>query len=129
MKYLSYILLVIILLLSACTSITRAPDRSALEVNVVEPGTIKEYTIHGSSFKLDPPEITVNEGDTVRIIYVSDDIGHNLVIDEFNVRTNVISGGTSETLQFTADKKGTFDIYCSVGQHRDLGMEGKIIVT
>lgn len=129
MKYLIYCMVILLLVLSAC-SLTRTPERTgALEVNVVEPGTIKEYIIHGSSFKLDPPEIRVNEGETVRIIYVSDDIGHNLVIDEFNVRTNVISGGTSETLQFTADKKGTFDMYCSVGQHRGLGMEGKIIVS
>jgi plastocyanin len=27
-----------------------------------------------------------------------------------------------------ADKKGTFEYYCSVGQHRALGMKGKLVV-
>ncbi len=89
---------------------------------------VKEFTVHGASFEFDKQEIRVKKGDKVRIIYISDDIGHDLVIDEFNVRTNVITKGQTEVTEFVADKEGTFAMYCSVGQHRQLGMESRLIV-
>ncbi len=38
----------------------------------------------------------------------------------------LVSGKTF--VEFTADKKGTFEYYCSVGEHRVNGMKGKFIV-
>ena len=89
---------------------------------------IKEFTIHGSSFKLVPVEIKVKKGEKVRINYISDDVGHNLVIDDFGVKTNIITKGQTEVVEFIADKEGKFSIYCSVGSHRSFGMEGNLIV-
>ena len=51
-----------------------------------------------------------------------------LGIDEFNAKTRVLNKGEEETITFVADKAGTFEYYCSVGQHRANGMVGKLIV-
>ncbi len=53
---------------------------------------------------------------------------HNWGVDEFNARTSVISSGQTATVEFIADKKGTFEYYCSVGTHRQMGMKGNLVV-
>jgi len=53
---------------------------------------------------------------------------HDFVIDEFNVRTPQLKNPGTASVTFTADKVGTFEYYCSVGQHRVNGMVGKLIV-
>ena len=50
------------------------------------------------------------------------------MIDEFGVRTKQITAGQTDEINFTADKVGTFEYYCSVGKHRALGMKGNLIV-
>ena len=47
---------------------------------------------------------------------------------EFNAATEKVAAGVSSSVEFVADKKGTFEYYCSVGQHRANGMKGKLIV-
>lgn len=88
----------------------------------------KEITVSGSNFKFDVSTITVNEGDKVRVIFKVAQGFHDFVIDEFDVKTKQMAAGQSETVEFTANKAGTYDFYCSVGQHRQNGMEGKLIV-
>ena len=39
-----------------------------------------------------------------------------------------INGGETDSIEFVADKVGTFEYYCSVGQHRSMGMVGKLTV-
>lgn len=89
---------------------------------------VKEFTAAGSNFKFSPSEIKVKKGDTVKITFKNTSGIHNLFIDEFNVATKTIQAGQEETVQFIADKAGTFEYYCSVGTHRAMGMVGKFIV-
>lgn len=89
---------------------------------------VKEFNVTGSSFKFDPAIITVNKGDLVKINFQNVGGTHSLVLDDFNVKTEVLSGGKSQSIQFTADKSGTFEYYCSVGNHRAMGMTGKLVV-
>lgn len=88
----------------------------------------KEFTITGSNFKFDIPEIKVNKGDNVKIIFKNIEGFHNFVIDEFKVATNQVKGPSEEIVTFTADQSGTFEYYCAVGNHRAMGMKGKLIV-
>lgn len=90
--------------------------------------TVKSFTVTGSNFKFDPSVITVNKGDTVKITFKNTDGFHDFKIDEFNVATAQIKGGASEIVNFVADKTGSFEYYCSVGQHRAMGMKGTLIV-
>lgn len=88
----------------------------------------KTFTVTGRGFSFSPKEMRVKKGDKVKIIFTNAEGFHDFVIDEFNVRTAKISSGKSETIEFTANKAGTFEYYCSVGNHRAMGMKGSLIV-
>ncbi|OGN04280.1 MAG: hypothetical protein A2659_03275 [Candidatus Yanofskybacteria bacterium RIFCSPHIGHO2_01_FULL_44_24] len=79
-------------------------------------------------FSFNPAEIRVKKGDTVRIIFRNEKGTHDWVIDEFNARTKILQVGQTETIQFVANKAGTFEYYCSVGTHRQMGMKGNLVV-
>lgn len=89
---------------------------------------VKEFTVEGSNFSFTPSSLTVNEGDTVRITFKNTGGMHDFVIDEFSTRTEVIQGGEEETIEFVADKAGSYEFYCSVGSHRAMGMMGTLVV-
>ena len=91
-------------------------------------GSVKEFTVTASNFKFDMAEIKVKAGDTVKITFKNAQGFHDLVIDEFNVATKQGNGPSEETVTFVADKLGTYEFYCSVGQHRAMGMKGNLIV-
>ena len=86
------------------------------------------FTVNGGNYYFKPNIIKVKQGDKVTIKFINDDGMHNFIIDEFKARTQIIKGGAEETISFVADKKGSFEYYCSVGQHRQMGMKGTLIV-
>lgn len=88
----------------------------------------KVFLVGGDNFKFNLSEMRVKKGDTVKITFTNNNGTHDLLIDEFNVNTGRIAVGESKTVQFVADKTGTFEYYCSVGQHRKMGMKGNLIV-
>lgn len=88
----------------------------------------KEFTLKASKYTFDIKEIKVKQGDTVKITLENTDGTHDWRLDEFNAQTKVLQTGEKETITFVADKKGTFEYYCSIGQHRAMGMKGNFIV-
>ena len=93
----------------------------------------KIFVLTGENFKfkLDgkvAPDLVVNEGDTVRIEFTSTSGFHDWTISEFDAATKRVNSGESTFVEFVADKKGTFEYFCSVGSHRSLGMKGNLIV-
>jgi len=108
-----------------------SPAMSDVEADTPEPaaGTVKEFSVVGTSYKFTPATLTVNKGDTVRITFKSQGgMTHDLVIDEFGVATSQLGDEEEEEVEFVADKAGTFTYYCSVGNHRQMGMVGKLVV-
>ena len=103
-------------------------DESQLDAMEAEETNVKEFTVNGGNFTFDPAEITVKKGDTVRIVFNNKEGFHDWVLDEFNAKTKQLDAGGSETIEFVADQAGTFEYYCSVGQHRQMGMVGNLIV-
>ena len=91
-------------------------------------GTIKEFSVEASSFKFVPKTMTVKKGDTVKIIVTNAGGVHDFRIDEFNAHTKTLSAGQSEMVTFAANKSGTFEYYCSIGNHRAMGMVGTLVV-
>jgi plastocyanin len=89
---------------------------------------VKEFTFNASNYKYDLKEIKVNKGDTVKIILKNNEGMHDWKVDEFDAATEVIQTGETDTVEFVADKTGSFEFYCSVGQHRANGMKGMLIV-
>lgn len=89
---------------------------------------VKEVTVTGSAFKFDPKEITVKKGQKIKIVFKNAGGMHDFVIDELDVKTKVLESGQSETVEFTADKAGEYEYYCSVANHRQMGMVGTLTV-
>jgi len=92
-------------------------------------GSLKEITVTSTGMAFNQKTLTVKKGDRVRITYQNGGGTHDLRIDGYNVGTKVIQGGQSETFEFVADRSGTFEYYCSVGNHRANGMKGTFTVT
>ncbi len=93
----------------------------------------KTFVVNGENFKfimngVNNPDIKVKQGDKVRIEFTSTSGFHDWKVDEFYAATKQVVDGDSTSVEFIADKKGTFEYYCSVGQHRANGMKGKLIV-
>lgn len=85
--------------------------------------------VSGKNFEFTPSGITVKQGQTVTINFTSEDGGpHDLVIDEFDVATEQVSSGETSSITFVADRVGEFEYYCSVGNHREMGMVGTLVV-
>jgi plastocyanin len=66
--------------------------------------------------------------DKVKITLNNTEGFHDWKIDEFNAATKQISAGQQDSVEFIASQKGQFEYYCSVGQHRQMGMKGVLIV-
>ncbi|MEK7519905.1 MAG: cupredoxin domain-containing protein [Patescibacteria group bacterium] len=90
---------------------------------------VKEFIVTGSSFSFAPNTLAVKKGDRVRIVFKNAEGFHDWKLDEFGVATKQLKVGESETIEFIADKAGTFEYYCSVGKHRAMGMKGILTVT
>jgi cytochrome c oxidase subunit 2 len=78
-------------------------------------------------FAISPAEI--NKGDIVRIRLRNQDGMHGLAIPAFDIDSGPIAPGEETTLEFIADKSGSFDYYCNVpcgSGHSN--MKGKLVV-
>jgi plastocyanin len=103
-------------------------DDNRIKSNGVTMGDIKQIEITASNFKFEPDSFAVNVGDTVSISFKNTEGFHDFAIDEFKVKSKTIEAGAVEQITFVADKKGTFQFYCSIGQHKAMGMVGTLVV-
>ncbi|GDX62055.1 hypothetical protein LBMAG33_3650 [Candidatus Levyibacteriota bacterium] len=101
---------------------------SNTEATIKEKISVKSFIVIGKNFSFSPKEIKVNKDDNVEIIFNNEEGVHDFVIDEFNARTESLSAGKNQKITFVADKIGKFEFYCSIGNHRKIGMVGNLIV-
>ncbi len=107
---------------------TEEPTTAATESATDENAMQKAITVEGGMFFFKPSEIRVKQGEKVTITFKNTQGMHDFVLDEFDVKSEVVQSGKSTTVEFTPTKKGTFEFYCSVGNHRQMGMKGTLIV-
>ena len=96
--------------------------------NPVQSGEVKEFKITSKQFAFEPSTIEVNRGDRVRLIVTSIDVPHGIAIPEYGINER-LDPGKQVTIEFIAEKEGTFTTFCSVfcgSGHSN--MKGKIIV-
>jgi len=113
------------------TQLAQSPEALSGTPDTVLPANTSGVTIvavEAGNFSYKPNEIRVKKGATVKIEMKSVDMMHDFNIDELNVKMPITKSGETGTVEFTADKVGEFEIYCSVGQHRQNGQVGKLIV-
>jgi cytochrome c oxidase subunit 2 len=66
-----------------------------------------------SRYKFEPDTITVKSGEKIRLLVTSADVSHGLIIPDFKVSL-VIDAKKTASVEFIADKKGTFHAHCGV---------------
>jgi plastocyanin len=88
----------------------------------------KTFDVIAKNFSFSPSIIAVNKGDIVRINFINENGSHDFVLNDFNAKTQVTNTGQTQTIEFIADKTGSFEYYCSVGSHRTMGMRGTLVV-
>jgi cytochrome c oxidase subunit II len=87
-----------------------------------------EIQVTLKKYEFSPGSLHVKKGEKVRLIMTAVDHDHGFKLDAFGVDQKVRKG-TTATVEFTADKSGTFQFRCSsvcgLG-HR--GMKGTLVV-
>lgn len=115
---------VIILLIAVC-----ATAAGAWAPQVQDGGNVKTIDVIASRFQFEPATITVAQGDRVRLRLHSADRTHAFAIKALRVKTLIPSGGEAVTVEFVADRAGSFDFtcaeYCGTGHAR---MKGRLVV-
>ena len=81
--------------------------------NTAQNGDFKEFKITAKQFEFTPSTIEVNKGDKVKLVVTSVDVPHGIAIKEYGINEQ-LPVGKPVTIEFTADKAGTFTAYCSV---------------
>lgn len=91
-------------------------------------GDVRVFDIEGGSFYYEPNLLTVKAGEPVKVVLTSVDMMHDFVVDGTDIKTEILESGESGEVEFTIDEPGTYEFYCSVGEHRANGMVGTLIV-
>lgn len=88
-----------------------------------------EITVEGFEYGYDPDGLTINRGDTVRIIFRNTGVlAHDWAIPDWNLRTPEIDPGEEATIEFKAEQAGPIQFICTVPGHEALGMVGTLEV-
>jgi cytochrome c oxidase subunit II len=91
-------------------------------------GSVHEIKMTAKRYQFDPNDITVKQGEHVRLIITALDRDHGFKLAAFDINQKLKKGDPT-TIEFTADKAGTFTFRCS--QFCGLGhlkMKGKLVV-
>ena len=89
---------------------------------------VKMIEVEAGGFYFKPNELRVKKGEKVKLTLKSVELMHDFVVDELGIKVPVTTDGNSSTVEFTADKAGSFQYYCSVGNHRKNGQVGTLVV-
>ena len=140
-------LVVVAALLSALffATCTASGDSGQPPTTAVAPAN-GALTVRAFEWGFEPEAIVLQRGEEVRIVLDNDgEILHNLKIDDLEAEliesrsTGPLTGaddqlfvgaddGQQGTLIFVPQQSGEFTFYCTLERHRQLGMEGTVIV-
>jgi nitrite reductase (NO-forming) len=87
-----------------------------------------EVTVTASEFRFNPNSLQLPAGRKVSVrLYNSGTVEHDFTIDALGVKISTAAGKTAAG-DFTVDKPGTYDFYCSIPGHKEAGMRGTLSV-
>lgn len=128
MKYLFGLLVVAALIYGGKLYFKKPAGIKPAETVINDEAAIQVINLTGQNFRFNPDKIQVKQGAKVKVILTAMDMPHDFNLDELNVNGPVAQPGETLTVEFTAGQKGEFEYYCSVGQHRAMGMVGTLVV-
>lgn len=88
-----------------------------------------DITLKASAGRWSPDTIHVRQGDRVRLRLTSGDVVHGFYLPDFGIRVDEIYPGRVRTVDFVADRAGTFRFECTVWCSVDHPtMRGELVV-
>jgi plastocyanin len=90
-----------------------------------------QVKVSETEFKITPAKLAVEQAGTTTIEVVNDGKSdHSLEVEGASgeVETDTIPPGESATLEVDLGEPGTYEMYCPIGNHRKMGMEGEVAV-
>jgi cytochrome c oxidase subunit II len=88
----------------------------------------REITLTARNYRFSPSRIEVAKDDLVKLTVQSEDNAYSVTIDEYRVSRRVPAGG-STTLEFRADRAGTFAFSSNfTNDARHAQMRGELVV-
>lgn len=88
----------------------------------------REFTLVARDYRFSPSRLEVAQDDLVKVTVQSEDVAYSLTIDEYRVSKRVPAGGAT-TLEFRADRAGTFAFYSNMTSDvRHSQMRGELVV-
>lgn len=113
---------------SEARSDSRLDRRFVLETSLkYGKGYVNRGEDDGSDFN---PTLRVKHGEVVQIRLVNTmNLPHDFAITDINRQTDMLERAGQQTIfTFRADRRVTFEYYCTVPGHRRAGMRGKFVV-
>lgn len=104
-----------------------APGTDSQASGSADASAVKEIAVDSFSFGFSPSTIRVKAGEKVRVNVTNKGGFHDFAIDAFNVKVQTPANQTT-AVEFTPDKPGTYEYYCTVGNHKAQGQKGTLIV-
>ncbi len=93
------------------------------------PEQTKTFTVVASKYTFSPGRIEVMQDDLVKIEFRTADIPHSWTVDAYRISKRV-NPGQPVTIEFRADKAGTFPFYCNLKIDDGCkAMRGELVVT
>lgn len=89
-------------------------------------GATKEVKVSLAKLRFSPSTVTIKAGEKVKLT-LSSDVSHTYTIDSLGINF-VINGGQTQSFDLRVEKPGTYDVYCAIPGHREVGMVGKLVV-
>jgi nitrite reductase (NO-forming) len=87
-----------------------------------------DISLTATEFKFNPGSMQLPAGKKVSITLVNmGAVEHDITVDALGVKLQTAVGKTASG-EFTLDKPGTYDFYCSIPGHKEAGMRGTLSV-
>jgi cytochrome c oxidase subunit II len=100
----------------------------AFAQNASAPSEPHEIQVTAKKYDFSPNPIHVKKGEHVKLIITATDHDHGFKLDAFHINQK-LKKGVPATIEFTADKAGTFSFKCSVFcGFGHSGMKGTLVV-
>jgi heme/copper-type cytochrome/quinol oxidase subunit 2 len=88
----------------------------------------REFTVTAKDYRFSPSRIEVAQDDLVKLTVQSHDVAYSVTIDAYRVSRRIPAGG-STTLEFRANRPGTFAFYSDLTiDTRHSQMRGELVV-
>lgn len=107
-----------------------APNVAFTLKTTIAEGRLVFIGVGGTIDRIINPTLRVKVSEVVQVTLVNGDgVLHDIALPDFNAKSDqVVQRGASSVIVFRADKEGEFPYFCTVPGHRQLGMEGKIVI-